>query len=209
MIGMPRNGFKISRSLSPEMIRSALPDKANSRNMLSFESRQIANLCPTEIILLFSLNSYRNSSLVSISTYLSNFSLVRVKNNSLIVTIDDNITCSDTAKLNVAYEVEFFSREALIRTLLSNMIFNYSSFNSSSRILGVKPFLFACWLISSITSSKFLLLLTKRSNSLEMVFFSEGDILPNFSAVSSLTSIIIFLITKQFLLVQYKFNANM
>ena len=205
---MPRNGFKISRSLSPEMIRSALPDKANSRNMLSFESRQIANLCPTVIILLFSLNSYINSSLVSKSTYLSNFSLVRVKNNSLIVIIDDNITCSDTANLNAAYEVEVFNREALIRTLLSSMIFNYSSFNSSSRISGVKPFLFACWLISSITSSKFLLLLTRRSNSLETVLFSEGDILLNFSAVSSLTSIVIFFITKQFFLVQYKFNAN-
>ena len=171
MTGMPRNGFKTSKSLSPEMIRSALPDKANSRNMLSLGSRHIDNLCPTEVILLFSLNSYINSSLVSISTYLSNFSLVRVKNNSLIVPIDENITCSDTANLNAAYAVESFNSEALIRTLLSNMIFNYSSFNSSSRISGVKPFLFACWLISSITSNKFLLLLTRRSNSLEMVFF--------------------------------------
>ena len=45
MIEIPRNGFKTSRSLSPVIMQSALPDKASSRYLLSFGSRQATILC--------------------------------------------------------------------------------------------------------------------------------------------------------------------
>lgn len=38
-IGILRKGFKISKSSSPEIMKSALPETASSKNLLSFGSR--------------------------------------------------------------------------------------------------------------------------------------------------------------------------
>jgi hypothetical protein len=44
MTGMLQNGCKTNKSESPVIIRSALPDNASSRYILSFGSRQIVTV---------------------------------------------------------------------------------------------------------------------------------------------------------------------
>ena len=82
-MGIPRNGFRTSRSLSPVIIQEALAKTANSRNLLSFVSRQsvkeIFGLNNLELTSILFTNTKRSS---SFTKYLSNFSLNKTSINN-------------------------------------------------------------------------------------------------------------------------------
>ena len=75
-MGIQRNGFRTSRSLSPVIIQEAFAETANSRNLLSFVSRQSVNeilgLNNLELTSILFTNTKHSSSFIK---YMSNFSL--------------------------------------------------------------------------------------------------------------------------------------
>jgi hypothetical protein len=73
-MGMPRNGWRIRRSLSPVIIQEAFAETANSRNLLSLGSRQALMISEGKNRLILFSNSFNSSNLSSSETkYLSNF----------------------------------------------------------------------------------------------------------------------------------------
>ena len=84
-MGIPRNGCRTSKSLSPVIIQEAFAEMANSRNLLSLGSRQsniFSDIVPNT---KSSLNSFIIVSLVSKETYLSNLGRTSTSQNSLYV----------------------------------------------------------------------------------------------------------------------------
>ena len=86
-MGIPRKGWRTSKSLSPDMIQEALEATANSRNLSSLGSRQsdIFSNISCGIKMLFT--SFRKSSLFGREIYLSNLERTKVSNNSLKVSL--------------------------------------------------------------------------------------------------------------------------
>ncbi len=180
------------------MMQSAFPERASSRYMLSLGSRHFLTVCSIGIILTIACRCKINSNLVSRRKYLSNFEWINTLLNSLKVFMEARIPCFFPFSQH-RRGVLPLRMKALTRTLQSKMTFSYLRSSSISlkifsRISGVRPFFSAWRLVSSMISSKLLLLEMSRSKVLEMAFFSSGDIRSIFSAAWSLTSSVIVFI---------------
>ena len=82
-----RKGFKISKSSSPEMMKSALPQTASSRNLLSFESRHSVIVWSGSTGVAWRMKLDRNCFRSSCKMYGSN--LLRHKTSSNSVRVDE------------------------------------------------------------------------------------------------------------------------
>ncbi len=121
-MGMPRNGWRIRRSLSPVMIQEVFAVTANSRNLLSLGSRQSvmikSSLKSFELASNLPINVQRSS---SSGKYLSNF----LRNNTSINSLDvlsEVAKISETIALFKAFLLEEYGRRAeLINTFVSKI----------------------------------------------------------------------------------------
>ena len=89
MIGIPRNGCKTSRSLSPVIMQSAFPDKASSRYLLSFGSRHSFILWVISIKDALLINLLISINLSFLVMYLFSLDLFRVLFSSFKVSSDN------------------------------------------------------------------------------------------------------------------------
>jgi hypothetical protein len=94
---MPKYGCRTNKSASPVMIRSALPETANSRIILSLGSRQTVIFSIVSINNAMLSNYFNTDFLVPKLTYLSNLGLQSFVTNSLKTTSEHNKVKSATA----------------------------------------------------------------------------------------------------------------
>ncbi len=200
MIRMFSNGLSICKSGSPVMIQSAFPERASSRYISSFGSRQIFTLCVTGTVLITDPISKISSCLVSGFKYLSNFECEKIYLYSAKIFWELIIEWFAFALSHDFLVVPPLKIKALTSTLQSKITIIYFrsssiSFRICSSISGVRPFFSAWALRSSMISLRFLFLPTRISNVSAIVLFSAADIFSSFSAVGSLTSsVIVFII---------------
>ena len=197
MMGIFSKGWSTSKSGSPVMMQSALPEMASSRYLSSFGSRHIFMALEILMGVARDSTSSRNNCRNSIDAYLSNFDRINTSITSLRTAFESNREEVDLAFSKAWPGAEVSDRNALINTLQSNTSLIYFSLSNSSRISGVRPFFLASSLASFIISSKLFLFDTIRSNVSEMDFFSAGVILATFSATGSLTSSVIVFILQR------------
>ena len=195
MMGICSNGLRTNKSRSPVTIQSAFPERASSRYMSSFESRQAWTWLVIFIFVLRISYSSRNNCLNSLEAYRSNFGLISTSIISAKTEFERSKVTEEDLAFNTAWpEGEESFNKALTTTLQSKINLIYSSLSSSSRISGVKPFFLACSLACCIISDRLFLLDTILSTVSEMDFFSAGVIRATFSATGSLTSSVIVFI---------------
>jgi hypothetical protein len=201
MMEMFSNGFRTNKSGSPVTMQSALPDKASSRYVSSFGSRQIIMVWRTGIILIKVCTSAISSSLDSRVKCLSNLGLRNTRLNSSKVCIEAIIISAFLDFSQHLSAVLPLEMKALKSTLQSKITITYFLVSSSisfkifSSTFGVRPFRSAWLRISSRISSMFLRLVTNCRRVSAITFFSEGDIRSIFSATGSLTSnVIVFIL---------------
>jgi len=196
MMGMFWKGWSTSKSGSLVITTSALPDKANSKNILSLESRQ------TETWWLMVINwvcflyaCMKNSRSYVSRKYLSNFLLLSVISNSEVVGSDRRTVWRASALRTARLTSDSFKMAALINTLVSRITFIYdSSFNKSFRPSSVSPCCLAYALMSSITSKMVRLSFNIRKRVSSVTDFSASESLASVSASSSFTSKVIVFI---------------
>ena len=194
------NGCRTSKSGSPVTMQLALPDRASSRYMLSFGSRQTDIMHEIFTSLIEFCNSKMSSSLDSTVRYRSNFGRRKIELNSSKVCWENRMVCPPLDLLKHLSGVLPLEMKALTSTLQSKTTTTYFLFSSfiSFRILsstsGVSPFRSAWVLISSIISSRLLRLVTSCRRVSAMAFFSSGLIFSILSATGSDTSSVIVFI---------------
>src|SRR5579859_1217126 len=119
-IGMPRNGCKTSKSLSPVTRASAFAERAKDRNILSFGSLQTVTISfistESAFEMMFSIKAMR----ISRDKYLSNFGLVKVVKYSAAVEGDINNVPVSRAFFNAKPGTEFSFNRALNKVFVSN-----------------------------------------------------------------------------------------
>ncbi len=71
-MGISRKGCNTSKSLSPVIMQEAFAAIANSRNLLSFESRQTFIDSDISLNTISSFNSFKINNFLSAEIYLSN-----------------------------------------------------------------------------------------------------------------------------------------
>src|SRR6185312_9314088 len=118
-MGMPRNGFNSSKSVSPVIIQDALAETANSRNLLFFGSRQSVMDISILIKKAFALNSFIAANLCSSVKYFSNFDLAKTSINSSNVALEYTSIPVLNAVLYACLFLEPAKIYALIRELVS------------------------------------------------------------------------------------------
>jgi hypothetical protein len=145
-------GSRTSKSGSPVMIQSALPDKASSKYLLSFGSRQTNTWWIGIIHLIKLVYLEMASSRMSIGLkYLSNFGFrIRLENSS-IVAADANKVWNVSAFLSAWAATPLGVSDALITMLQSITSRIYSSLSNSFSLSSVIPCCCAC---SAENSSK-------------------------------------------------------
>jgi hypothetical protein len=116
---MPRNGCRTRRSLSPVMMQAAFAEIANSRNLLSFGSRQSVILSDISQKRASRLKSLKILNLVSLEIYLSNLERRNTSKNSLYVAILADIFPAWFAFLSAFRGSESLKREELISVFVS------------------------------------------------------------------------------------------
>ncbi len=155
-MGMPRKGWRISKSLSRVSMVSALPSIAKFKNLLSDESRQ---LFTSEIISTYSPWRIKNSSIETLSSTekkRSNLGFESVVSSSSSVLKASNGMHSLTALVKAYREAPSFFSKALTITPVSittrnNYEISSSSLSISSLLIPLnKTFLSACSKIFSI-----------------------------------------------------------
>src|SRR5690348_736546 len=143
-IGIPRNGCRMSKSLSPVIIHEALDATANSRNLLSLGSRQSTMLSTGEKKTAFrAIRCIALHFSSSFKKYLSNFFLNKTSTSSSIVAFEKanfpNITARSIALESVVPPI----REALTKLFVSNKK-NSFIFQNSIKNFFCKSTLFHC-----------------------------------------------------------------
>src|SRR5665213_1999024 len=119
-ISIPRNGFNISRSLSPVIIQDALAETANSRNLLSLGSRLAVTNIPSSIKAPLAWNSLITDIRLSSGKYFSNFDRINVFANSSNVAEEYKRTPLSTALSYAFLLFDLLRRCALMSALVSN-----------------------------------------------------------------------------------------
>src|SRR5690242_5500842 len=118
-IGIPRKGCNSNKSLSPVMMQDAFAATANSRNLLSFGSRQAFTLSDTSMNIAFCVRSSKMAYLVSREIYLSNLFLTKTSQNSLYVSMLDTNFPVAMALLYARVGFDCNKRKALTRVFVS------------------------------------------------------------------------------------------
>src|SRR5579862_8105942 len=120
MIDVFLKGCSVSRSESPVMIKSALPDKASSRYMSSLGSRQRVIRSLISTLVQSGINSSRNDCLISVETYRSNFGRIKTSISSANVALESSSVAEENLAFNRALPgTEVFDNSALTRILQS------------------------------------------------------------------------------------------
>lgn len=198
-IEMFSNGFKISKSGSLVIIRSAWPESASSRNILSLWSRQMETVWLTLISLLCKRYRWiKRSFSYSLLKYFSNFFFFKVTSNSVVTGKDRMILWSVNALRIARSVIDPFKIAALIRALVSRTSFIYdSSFIKSFNASSVMPCFRAYSLMSSITCGSVRLSSSNRKSVSRVNDFFSSESCDNLLANSSLTSSVIVFIVQR------------
>lgn len=118
-MAIPRNGCKTSKSWSPLIRHVALPQTANSRNLLSFGSRHALMVSSSSSTVAASTNAAKNLNRSKGKIYLSNFGRCKTLLSSSMVAAESSSFASRNALSNAFRAVERFSNAALINTFVS------------------------------------------------------------------------------------------
>lgn len=145
MIEILSNGFRTSKSGSPVMMQSALPDIASFRYISSFGSRHAFILTSGIITEENCKMVLRIPGLVSSGKkYFLNFALNKVPWSSSNVLGEIRCWCESITSSSARNGTEFFESDALIITFVSITTRIYSSFSKSLSLSSVRPCFRAC-----------------------------------------------------------------
>jgi len=118
-MGISRNGFRISKSLPPVIMREAFTETTNSRNLSSLRSRYSVIASDISLNMASSLNSFEANNFYSGEIYLSNFGRNKTSLNSLYVLRLAKTSPSFTAFSNAFLRLEYLNIKALTNVLVS------------------------------------------------------------------------------------------
>lgn len=209
MIWIVRNGCRVNKSLSPEIMQFAFPEIANSRNLLSLGSRHSETSVSGLINSPICTNIFIKAPMAVDSTNSVNFGFNRVFLSSMIVVSEKSITCYFAAIRTTLFANSLLKTKALTKIFVSSIrrikYYNLPNVRFISSMLiskmsanfsGERPFFFAYSDDFSITERSSL----AGSEAYDSTFslnLSSSSLLIRLitSAVLSLTSMLILFIT--------------